>query len=251
MADPENADQDGTPTPANAPPAEDELHRRSNRNHPPEPAETISARAALRVIGAFGFVLVASLVAIAASSHAHYSQGINAAIDAGENVDQATVLARRVFLLASGHQIMLFKAIAYGMAIMLALSGIVLVLNGAKAAYELSSEDEGLGVRHALTTTSPGLVVITLAVALAAGTLASKSSLQDHLDWDLQGQTQAAADQASTDEQQRIDQLRSEQKRRVGGEVDPPPAPEGETEDEKLQRIKADQQAREEAKNAQ
>lgn len=147
--------------------------------------DRISGRLALSVIAAFGLVLVASLVTIAWSSHAHYSQGIEAVIAHGANADHATVVARRVFLLASGNQIVLFKAIAYGMAIMLALAGIVLVLNGAKAVYSLTAGNPKAGVSQALTTTSPGLVVITLAAALAGGTLASKSSLQDHRDWDL------------------------------------------------------------------
>ncbi len=151
------------------------------------PVPYISAHVALGVVAGTVIVMFLGLGAVIWQSSTHYGAGIEIIRIAASNGADPNAMARRVFLLASGQQITTFKAAAFGVSMILALIGGVFVLNGASAAYRLSFDrpEGSSGLRTALETTSPGLVIITLSMMLAAFTVHSKSTLQDHQDWDL------------------------------------------------------------------
>jgi hypothetical protein len=171
------------------------------------------------LLGLIG-VLLTGLWLVIAQSHADFGKGIEVAtLGYSQGQSDPTAMARRIFLLASGHQIITFKAAAFVISALMFFVGAVFVLYKAEAAYDLRTESNT--VKASLSTSSPGLVIITLAAALAIATLYAKSNVTDQPDFDL------PAPQAA-------------------GSVGPPPAPSGATpsidraaEDETKRRIQA------------
>ena len=167
-----------------------------------EPAKFIDARVALGVLAVVVALVFAQLAWVLWTSHQHYGAGIRLVTEAAAKGGDPNAMARRIFLLASGEQITTFKAAAFGVSALLALIGGVFILNGATAAYNLglAGQPEPGGLSATLQTTSPGLVIVTLAMALAAFAVSNKSSLQDQTDWDLHGDrpTQAGGTPVST-----------------------------------------------------
>jgi hypothetical protein len=106
-------------------------------------------------------------------------------------------MTRRIFLLASGHQVITFKAAAFVISALMFFVGAVFVLYKAEAAYDLRTESDTL--KASLSTSSPGLVIITLSAALAIATLYAKSTITDHLDFDLAPPAAAASIEPSPD----------------------------------------------------
>ncbi len=128
-------------------------------------------------------VLIAGLWQVIEQSHGDFGKGIEIATLGYSQGENATAMARRIFLLASGHQIITFKAAAFVISVLMFFVGAVFVLYRAEARYDLSTESSSL--KASLSTSSPGLVIITLAAALAIATLYSKSNVSDHSDFDL------------------------------------------------------------------
>ena len=95
----------------------------------------------------------------------------------------ASAMTRRIFLLSSGHQIVTFKAAAFVISALMFFVGAVFVLYKAEAAYDFRGESNTF--KASLSTSSPGLVIITLSTALAVATLYAKSNVTDQADFDL------------------------------------------------------------------
>lgn len=153
------------------------------------PPKFIDARLALALLAVVVALVFAQLGWVLWASHQHYGEGIRILSAAAEKGSDPNAMARRIFLLASGEQITTFKAAAFGVSALLALIGGVFILNGATAAYNLgvNGRPEPGSMSATLQTTSPGLVIVTLSMALAAFTVHNQSSLKDHTDWDLHG----------------------------------------------------------------
>jgi|GEM_PF-4228707 len=154
-----------------------------------EPA-TQSERHLIPATLAFGALAVVAAAVVAAlgwilySSHTSYGIGLDLVREAATTKGyDPTSAARRIFFLSSGQQVTAFKVAAFGISALLALVGGVFILNGAEASYRLGLSHGG--IRSALETTSPGLVIITLSMALAAFTLGNKSQVRDQEDFDV------------------------------------------------------------------
>jgi len=130
--------------------------------------------ALLVVIGAILF----GLYELVRQSASMYGFGIEIARDAAKSgVGKPSPMVRRIFLVATAHQLVSFKAMAFGISAVIAVLGALFVLTGVQASYRLGGQSQDL--KGSLQTSSPGLVLVTLGCALAAWTLSSKSSLRD------------------------------------------------------------------------
>jgi hypothetical protein len=157
--------------------------------------EVISAPTATFMVMAITVLIVGLLGFALWSAEQSYGSGI-ALVTQAKGYDP-TSAARRIFLLAGGMQITMFKVIAFGISTLLALVGGVFILNGSTAAYQLNLSKGDAG--GALVSTSPGLVIMTLAMGLAAFTLNSKSDISDHTDMDVQRPVIAKAEADAVD----------------------------------------------------
>jgi hypothetical protein len=128
-------------------------------------------------------VLILGLWSVVAQSHRDFGRGIEIAGLGYSQGQNATAMTRRIFLLASGHQIFAFKAAAFVISALMFFVGALFVLYKAEAAYDLRTETSSL--KASLSTSSPGLVMVTLSAALAIATLYEKSSVADQPDFDL------------------------------------------------------------------
>lgn len=197
---------------------------------PKETAKFIDVRLALVVLVVVVGLVFAQLYWVLRTSYEHYGEGIRVLTAAAAKGANPNAVARRIFLLASGEQITVFKAAAFGVSALLALIGGVFILNGASAAYNLGLSDQPgkSGISATLQTTSPGLVIVTLAMALAAFAVHDKSSLQDQTDWDLDGRPPMAAPSEGAHVKpvtQQIDELVRELEARNGAEPADPGLP--------------------------
>jgi len=128
-------------------------------------------------------VLIVGLWIVIGQSHRDFDRGIEIATLGYSQGQNASAMTRRIFLLASGHQIVTFKAAAFVISALMFFVGAVFVLYKAEASYDLRTESSAL--KASLSTSSPGLVIVTLSAALAIATLHEKSNVADHTDFDL------------------------------------------------------------------
>lgn len=182
--------------------------------------EVVSASTATLMVMSIT-VLITGLLGFALwSAEQSYGSGIELVAQA--KAYDPTSAARRIFLLAGGMQITMFKVIAFGISTLLALVGGVFILNGSTAAYQLNLSKGDVG--GALVSTSPGLVIMTLAMGLAAFTLNSKSDISDHADLDVRQPpvVKPVGDSTSADAAEYIKQAQAElSAESVGTPVEP------------------------------
>ena len=127
------------------------------------------------VIAFVGYILITGIN----TSHDDWARGLALA-------DHAQDPNGMVLLSARGFDFLLVKASAVLLAFIMMALGIILVIHGAEATYILRVQGEGAKA-GALETTSPGLVLVTLACVVIIVAIVSKTTIETTKTFEPQG----------------------------------------------------------------